>query len=84
MWAMRPRPPIVSKIPEDIFEGYFADITIVDPSKLSDASTICKCGWSPFTQFNSTVVHTLVNGVPVVRDSQLTGLKSSLPLSFND
>ncbi|NMB36470.1 MAG: dihydroorotase [Bacteroidales bacterium] len=65
-------------------EGYFADITIVDPSKLSDASTICKCGWSPFTQFNSTVVHTLVNGVPVVRDSQLTGLKSSLPLSFND
>ncbi|HPH52804.1 MAG TPA: dihydroorotase [Bacteroidales bacterium] len=65
-------------------EGYFADITIVDPGRPSDASTVCRCGWSPFTGFSSTVVHTLVNGVPVVHNSRLTGLNSSLPLSFDD
>jgi dihydroorotase len=65
-------------------EGYFADITIVDPGRPSDASTVCRCGWSPFTGFSSTVVHTLVNGVPVVRNSRLTGRNSSLPLSFDE
>ncbi len=65
-------------------EGYFADITIVNPDKPSDATAAYRCGWTPFTRFGSTVVHTLVNGVPVVRDSRLTGLNSSLPLSFDD
>lgn len=84
---------LMSHSPADCFKisrrgflkkGYFADITIVDPNKPSDASTVSKCGWSPFTGFSTTVVHTLVNGVPVVRDSRLTGLNSSLPLSFDD
>ncbi len=65
-------------------KGYFADITIVDPDKPSDATNVYRCGWTPFTRFSTTVVHTLVNGIPVVRDSKLTGLKSSLPLSFDD
>ncbi|NLB67105.1 MAG: dihydroorotase [Bacteroidales bacterium] len=65
-------------------EGYFADITIVNPNKPSDATPAYRCGWTPFTRFSSTIVHTLVNGVPVVRNSQLTGLNSSLPLSFDD
>lgn len=48
-------------------EGYFADLVLVDlnrPSRVSPASILYKCGWSPLEGFGfpATVTHTFVNG----------------------
>lgn len=62
--------------PSDIFkvnkrgyirEGYYADLTIVDLNNkwtVSPDNILYKCKWSPFkgVQFNSKVIHTIVNG----------------------
>lgn len=53
-----------------IREGYFADLTIVDPSsawKVSKENILYKCGWSPFenTPFSHKVSHTIINGTLV-------------------
>jgi dihydroorotase len=50
-----------------IREGYFADLVLVDlnrPSRVSPASLLYKCGWSPLEGFGfpATVTHTFVNG----------------------
>jgi dihydroorotase len=50
-----------------IREGYFADLTIIDPAsewKVSKENILYKCGWSPFegTSFSHKVTHTFVNG----------------------
>ncbi|GGB06164.1 dihydroorotase [Puia dinghuensis] len=50
-----------------IREGYFADLVLVDlnrPSRVSPASVLYKCGWSPLEgfEFPATVTHTFVNG----------------------
>ncbi|MFA5850515.1 MAG: dihydroorotase [Bacteroidales bacterium] len=68
--------------------GYFADILIFDPNKIDDKTTknpAYFCGWSPFNDrsFSSSIIHTFVNGVQVVRDGALTGLKGGMKLSFN-
>lgn len=49
-------------------EGYYADVTIVDPSKpytVTADKILSRCGWSPFEghTFPSTITHTLVGGV---------------------
>lgn len=50
-----------------IKEGYFADLTIVNPHQpwnVSKDNILYKCGWSPFegTNFKSKITHTFVNG----------------------
>ncbi|MFM7217039.1 MAG: dihydroorotase [Bacteroidota bacterium] len=50
-----------------IREGYYADLTQVDPAapwKVSTSNILYKCGWSPFegTEFHSSVKRTWVNG----------------------
>ena len=51
-------------------EGYWADLALVDLTQsqtITRESVLCHCGWSPFEgrPFQSTVSHTLVNGVVV-------------------
>lgn len=62
-------PAILFKIKNRGFlrEGYFADITIVDPGDpwtVSSENILAKCGWSPFEgqQFRSKVTHTFISG----------------------
>lgn len=65
-----------------IRKGYYADLTLFDYEKGCTVAPVCKCGWSPFTSFSSSVVHTFVNGVQVVKDGKLTGLRNSKELYF--
>lgn len=72
-----------------IREGYFADLMLFDPNKPTqvDKSNIYyKCGWSPFegTIFNSSVIHTIINGEHVVADGKLTGIKAGERLIFTN
>ncbi|MEA4868713.1 Dihydroorotase [bioreactor metagenome] len=69
-------------------EGYFADIVIIDPSKPDQQSTktpAYKCGWSPFEgkQFSISVSDTIINGIQVVAEGRLTGIKAGKKLLFN-
>ena len=53
-----------------IREGYFADLTMIDlhgKTKCEDELALSKCGWTPFTglEFESQIVTTIVNGIPV-------------------
>lgn len=71
-----------------IREGYFADIVIIDPNRPDSTSTVhpaYKCGWSPFfnKSFKYSICSTFVNGLQVVRNSKLTGIKSASKLLFN-
>lgn len=53
-----------------ITPGYFADITIFDPAKITDNATFEK----PH-QYATGMVHVFVNGVQVVKDGDHTGAK---------
>jgi N-acyl-D-amino-acid deacylase len=48
--------------------GYFADIAVFDPAKISDRATFARP-----QQYAVGLVHVLVNGVPVLRDGEHTG-----------
>lgn len=71
-----------------IKEGYFADLAIVN---LSERNTVCeddiasKCKWSPFTgeTFSSKIVHTIVNGELVVKDSKIVSDAKGMALEFD-
>lgn len=68
-------------------EGFFADIAVIDinrPDKLTTKNPSYHCGWSPFAdfEFSSSVIHTFVNGVQVVKNCRLTGNKNSMRLKF--
>ena len=70
-----------------IKEGYFADIVIFDLNREESESTLNPaylCGWSPFEGkvFKSSVIHTFVNGIQVVSDCKLTGIKAGMDLKF--
>ena len=70
-----------------IKEGYYADIVLIDLNKTDSESSkkpAYLCGWSPFEGkiFKSSVIHTFVNGVQVVEDGKLTGLKAGRNLEF--
>lgn len=58
-------------------EGYWADITIIDPEggtlRLNNDEILSKCGWSPFagTQFKSSIDSTIINGELVWHDGNL-------------
>ena len=69
-------------------EGYYADITILDPTKeynMQEHPPPYKCGWSPFenTIFTSSIIHTIINGIPVVLNEKLTGERGGEKLLFN-
>jgi dihydroorotase len=69
-------------------EGYFADLVIMDPAKptaVTPGSLLAKCHWSPFEghTFRSTVDTTIVNGLVVYQDGQLTGQIAGQKLEFD-
>ena len=67
--------------------GYYADIMLYNPNRTDNITTklpAYKCGWSPFEErsFSSSVIHTFVNGIQVVKDGMLTGKKGGKRLKF--
>lgn len=66
-----------------IRKGYFADLTVFNYDCPTAVLPAYKCGWSPFSLFSSSIVHTFVNGVQVVKDGKLTGEKFSMELYFD-
>ncbi len=70
-----------------IRKGYYADLVAVDLNKIDNHSTVnpaYKCNWSPLSDFKlrTSIVHTFVNGIQVVKNGELTGLKNSKKLTF--
>ncbi len=68
-------------------EGYFADLTLVNPRKpytVTAANVLCKVGWSPFAghTFGSTIDTTIVNGTVVWQEGKLTGAVAGQRLQF--
>jgi dihydroorotase/N-acyl-D-amino-acid deacylase len=55
--------------------GTFADLTLFDPATVCDRATFERP-----VQTSVGIVHVIVNGVPVVRDSQVTGARPGRPL----
>ena len=58
-------------------EGYWADLTVLDPNattNVDDEPIYAKCGWTPFAgiTFHSRVTHTFVNGEPRLRTAGST------------
>ena len=82
--------------PADIFgvtergyvrEGWFADLVIVDPKnpyRVDQTNLLYKCHWSPFEghEFSATIDTTIVNGVVVYNDGQLSGEIAGQRLEF--
>jgi len=71
-----------------IREGYYADLVLVDPSKLwtvSPKNILYKCGWSPFdgTEFSHKVTNTFVNGELVYANGAVITGKQGKRLAFN-
>ncbi|MBQ7253741.1 MAG: dihydroorotase [Bacteroidales bacterium] len=60
-----------------IRKGYFADLVVFDMHKPSDVAPLSRCGWSPQTEFSSTIEYTFVNGVIVARSGILTDAQTS-------
>ena len=66
-----------------IREGYFADLVVFTTGRRQAVAPVAsRCGWAPVSRLRGSVVHTIVNGTFVVRDGQLTGDKSAMPLNF--
>ena len=70
-----------------IREGFRADLVLVDPAApwtVNKENILYKCGWSPLegTTFRSRVISTFANGIPVYKDSLLTGLRAPEMLRF--
>ena len=71
-----------------IREGYFADLVLFDLSFKTDVSKekiYSKCGWSPLKDesFNSKVIHTIVSGNHIYKDSKLNNDPQSMRLEFD-
>jgi dihydroorotase len=71
-----------------IREGYWADITIVnpnDPWTVEPSNILYKCGWSPFEgyTFNSKITHTFVNGNLVYDNGAFNESQKGQRLLFN-
>lgn len=69
-------------------EGYFADLTLVDPAKPQTVrrdQVLSKCGWSPFESdtFRSSVAATFVNGNLVARDGKPLDAPAGMRLAFD-
>src|SRR5690348_1629371 len=69
-------------------EGYFADLTLVDPAKpqvVRGDQVLSKCGWSPFEgdTFRASVAATFVNGNLVARDGEALDAPPGVRLGFD-
>ena len=49
--------------------GYYADVAVFDPARVRD-----RAAFAQPHQYAEGMVHVLVNGVPVIRDGEHTGL----------
>ena len=66
-----------------IREGYYADLVIFSTGRRHAVQPAAsRCGWTPVSRLSGNVLHTIANGRFVVRDGQLTGERSAMPLSF--
>ena len=45
-----------------IRKGCFADLVVFDMERPGDVQPLSRCGWSPLTDFSSSIVYTFVNG----------------------
>ena len=71
-----------------IREGYFADLVLFDLNSKTDVSKekiYSKCGWSPLKDesFNSKVIHTIVSGNHIYKESKLNNEPNSMRLEFD-
>ncbi|MHC1704002.1 MAG: dihydroorotase [Tenuifilaceae bacterium] len=69
-------------------EGYYADLTIVDPNSswtVENDTLLYKCGWSPFDgqKFSSKVTHTILNGRLVFDNGKFDETVKGVALKFN-
>jgi len=69
-------------------EGYFADLVIIDTAadvEVRRENVLSRCGWSPFEgkHFRSSVVTTLINGVPAWRDGKLIEHQAARRIEFD-
>ena len=83
-------PAILFDIKERGFirEGYFADLTIVNPNAnwtVTKDNILYQCGWSPFegTHFSSSVTHTFVNGHLAFENGIISEEKKAKRLTFD-
>ncbi len=70
-----------------IREGYWADLTLIDPSATTEVDTspvYSKCGWTPFggMVFRSRVRATFVNGRLMYHDGGFESNDPGMPLRF--
>lgn len=70
-----------------IRKGYFADLFLADPSVnevVTKESLAYKCKWSPFEGevLPSKILYTFVNGVQVVKNGKVTGVRAGSRLKF--
>lgn len=70
-----------------IREGYWADLTVIDPNAhtvVDEEPVLAKCGWTPFRgfTFRSRVTHTFVNGNLAFTDGQLQDVPMGAALQF--
>ena len=68
-------------------EGYFADLTLVDPAKpqvVRKDQVLSKCGWSPFEgdTFRASIAATFVNGNLVARGGKILDAPTGMRLAF--
>ena len=54
-----------------IRKGYYADLVVFDPAAPSQMPPASRCGWSPVTDFSSSILYTFVNGNPVFADGRI-------------
>ena len=83
-------PAIAFRIRERGFlrEGYFADITLIDPNRpfrVLSENILYKCGWSPFEDylFPATVDTVLVNGAIAFKNGTLGKKSHAMRLEFD-
>lgn len=71
-----------------IKEGYYADLTIVNPHlpwNVKKENILYKCGWSPFegVNFKSRITHTFVNGNLVYSNNKVKDVRLGERLLFD-
>ena len=69
-------------------EGWFADLTLVDPNKpqvVRAEQVLSKCGWSPFEgdTFRTNIAATFVNGNLAARDGKALDAAPGMRLQFD-
>lgn len=83
-------PAILFRVRERGFirEGYYADLTLVDPNdpwQVRQDNILSKCGWSPFEgqTFKSKITHTIVSGHLAYENGILNENRLGKRLLFN-